>query len=139
MWKSLIVLAVIFLAACARQHTMLPFSLVLRGEIEEPLRVSVSGKMDTSGISFYSLIQAEDSLGSANCIALILTDSDQARAEQLHGHSVLVRGRILYLADLIQMIPSQRGQINGRDWAGTACEGEVAIYVTRLEAITTGR
>lgn len=118
---------------------MLPFNLVLRGDIGEPSRVSVSGKMDTSGISFYSLIEAEDSIGSANRIALILTDSDQARAEQLHGQSVAVRGRTIYLADLIQMIPSERGQINGRNWAGTACEGEVAILVTHLEAIDTRR
>lgn len=137
MQKSLTALVVICLAACAHQHTILPFGEVVKGELGDASRVSIVGTMDTSGINFYSLIELSDSPGNRNCIALILSDGDQARADQLHGREVLVRGSVLYLADLARMIPSERGQINGRSWAGTDCEGEVAIYVTHLEAIDT--
>ncbi|HWL95566.1 MAG TPA: hypothetical protein VNT79_18755 [Phycisphaerae bacterium] len=114
-----------------QQHRILPFAAVVRGDVTDTSGAAVVGKMDTSGVNFYSLVAPNASEDRAECIALILTGADQQRAKRLNGTRVLARGRIIFLADLNQAIPGQIGEINGRAWSGTRC-GEVALYVTSL-------
>jgi hypothetical protein len=111
-----------------------PFSAALRGDVPLERDVVLTGVMDTTGINFNSLIGPSAAFGTTQCVALILTASDQSRARRLHGHSVAVRGGVMFLADIERMIPDDLGTVNGRDWTGTPCEGEIALFVRRLDA-----
>lgn len=96
------------------------------------LKVSIEGTLDTTGIDFYSLFASRGDIRGSACIALILTDAGLKKAKALNGKRVIVRGKLLFLADLNTLLPDQSGKINGRIWAGTRCTGESAIYVSDL-------
>ena len=119
-------------SACAGQHATVPFSAALRGDLSDAPEIEVSGNVDTTGINFYSLIDSAAGIGSSECIPLILTGADQRRARQLHGRPVVVRGRVMGLADIFRLLPEHIGLVNGREWTGTHCEGAIALFVTHL-------
>ena len=120
-------------ACCAGPPVPTPFHSVLRGEVTDTSTVAVSGKIDTTGVNFYSLFDGGASVAGSDCIALVLTDSDQQRAKLLNGKPVRVRGKIMFQADLNRILPNQSGEINGRAWSGTRCTGETVLYVTELK------
>lgn len=127
-----IVWAAMIVAACAAPERTVPFAQALSGEATSDLKVSIEGTLDTTGIDFYSLFASRGDIRGSACIALILTDAGRKKAKQLNEKRVLVRGKLLFLADLNTLLPDQSGKINGRIWAGTRCTGETAIYVSEL-------
>jgi hypothetical protein len=119
------------LASCAVPYRKVSYSDVFEGRLEVGAHVRVRGKMDTSGINFYSL---QDQAGGEgyNCVALILSQSGRKRAKSLNGKDVTVLGNVLGAGDLDTILPNQDGEINGRFWGGTKCNGSHVIYVTSL-------
>lgn len=131
MLKVLAVLQLLTLAACVQRHTDVPFDAAVQGEVSQESPVRVSGIFDTTGVGFYSLIGVNARLGTTDCIALILTEADRERAEEINGRRVIVEGHVMFVSDLERLIPTHNGDINGRAWFGTHCT-EVALYVTRM-------
>jgi hypothetical protein len=125
------IVAVIATAAalCACTYARPSFGQLFDGTVEDGTRLVPTGRMDTSGINFSSL-QSRDSISNeSDCIALILSASDRKRAKNLHGKVVEVAGEAIAMGDVRKMFPNDFGEINGRPWSGTKCDGAYAIYV----------
>jgi hypothetical protein len=127
--------AILGIVGCAAPPPTAPFHSVLRGEVAQTPTVAVLGRVDTTGVNFYSLFDVAASVAGTDCIALLLTDRDRRRAKLLDGKQVRVRGKMMFQADLDQILPSQSGEIDGRKWSGTRCTGETVLYVTKIERI----
>lgn len=121
------------LVGCASQTANVRFDDVLNGNISTSSDFAVIGLMDTTGVNFYSLFREHDQQSSSNCIPLILDHPGQIRAKQLHGARVLVRGHAIPMDELNDVLPYKYGEINGREWSGTRCDGRIGIYVTNLQ------
>jgi len=122
-----------FFSGCAASEPPTAFDTVIRGETVNTSDVEVSGIIDTAGVNFYSLFDVDDQRYGSECIGLILSGSDQKRANLLNGRKVSVRGRVFFQADLNRVLPNEHGEINGRSWSGTRCTGETVIYVHELQ------
>ena len=107
------------------------FSQVFGGSVDGD-RVVVSGRLDTSTINSDSLYASGERGGESNCVALILSTRDHERGKSLSGQLVEVRGRPLGMGDLRTLFPNSYGQIEGRPWSGTYCNGQFAIFVDDL-------
>jgi hypothetical protein len=123
-------------SGCATSKTPTSFDSVFRGEAAGASDVGVSGVIDTGGVNFYSLFSAADRREGPGCIGLILSRSDQKKANILNGRKVFVRGKVIFRSDLNATLPNEYGEINGRPWSGTRCNGEALIYVTELQPST---
>ena len=134
MLKTLMLPSLLVLSACLSHRTITDFEDVFRGSITYPAEITVDGLMDTSGVNFYSLFNVGSPLTGSDCIPLILDSVGQDRAKRLSGRRVTVQGRALPMDELNEAIPGQYGEIDGREWSGTRCDGRAAIYVTQLGA-----
>ena len=122
-------------AGCTFGYTDQPILDVMAGKLAAGSRITVTGTMETTGINYYSLFAPEETTSGFKCIALILNDRDIKIAKSLNGQRAEVRGMIIPIDDLNEMIPTSRGEINKRLWTGTPCTGEAAIFVTKLKRI----
>ena len=120
--------------ACASQALITPFSDAMSGHIDVSKEVRLLGIMDTKGVNFYSLFSNRSPLNSTDCLALILDRKGQKEAKAVANRSVEVSGRIIPLDQLNEVMPSEYGQIEGRDWSGTRCTGRSVVYVTSIRA-----
>jgi hypothetical protein len=109
--------------------------MAIKGEIPESKTYSIAGVFDRTGINSHALVASSDDIGAGNCVPLVVSDSDAARADKLHGKKVAVEGGVIFLADLNKVMEGQHGEINGRAWSGTRCESEVLVVVKRLEIV----
>ncbi len=131
------VIAAVLLACvsgCASGYARKPFSELFNGSVTGN-RVMVEGRMDTSGINFYSLQARDDASEGSNCVALILNEPDRKRAKSLHDKVIEVRGKPIGMGDLNNLLPNYSGEINGRPWSGTKCDGQFVIYVDELRVL----
>lgn len=87
--------------------------------------------MDVSGINLYSLRDRTGGEG-IHCVALILSTTDHHWAKLLNGRDVTVSGIVIGAGDLDAILPERDGEINGRFWGGTNCQGALVIFVKRF-------
>jgi hypothetical protein len=125
-----------FSAACTNRGTIPPFGNVLNGSSDVPNEVRVVGFVDTQGVNFYSLFSDRSQRNGINCIPLILNRRGQSDSKRLSGRKVEVAGNVIPMADLNEAIPTEFGQVNRRDWSGTRCNGQAAIYVKRMRSVS---
>jgi len=127
--------ALMTLSACVSPVSTANFDDVYLGSLSYPSEVSLDGVIDTSGTNFYSLFDFGSPLTGSDCIPLILDRTGQNRAKRLNGRRVVVQGRVIPMDKLNEVIPGQYGEIDGREWSGTRCDGKAAIYVTQLTGV----
>lgn len=136
MHKPLIpVLTLLTLLGCAAQQEMISFSKAQTGDLTQTSNLSVVGVLDTTGVNFYSLFADENELQGTDCIPLILDREDQIFAKRSKGRRAMVFGSAIPMDELNQAMPNEYGEINGREWSGTKCNGRLAIFVTELTAL----
>ena len=97
--------------------------------------VRVEGRMDTSVINAYSLQDGNNSRRGNNCVGLILSDPDRRRAQSLDGQLIEVRGSVMGTGDLNTALPNGYGEINGRAWSGSVCDGQSVVYVRNIRVL----
>ena len=63
---------------------------------------------------------------------LLLSPTDRHWAKLLNGRDVTVSGIVIGAEDLDAILPERDGEINGRFWGGTNCQGALVIFVKRF-------
>ena len=132
--KILTVALLACISGCASRYVDKPFTQLFDGSAEGD-RIVVEGRIDTSVPNFYSLQSSNDRSEGRNCVALILTKHGRERAKAANGKLVEVRGRPIGMGDLNEILPNYSGEINGRGWFGTKCDGQFALYVDAMRVL----
>ena len=109
-----------------------PFAQALTGNVAAGSRIVVTGRVDPSIPNSPSLVDRDGERGAVECVALILKRSDLRRVRRNAGALVEVDGKASFLAESAKIFPETYGEMNGRLWTGTACHGELAVFVDRL-------
>ncbi len=109
-----------------------PFAQAMAGNVAAGSNIVLTGRVDPSIPDSPSLIDRAGEQGTDRCVALILDRKDSRRVRRNGGALVKVEGKAYFLADLARIFPDTLGEMNGRLWTGTACHGELAVFVDRL-------
>lgn len=123
------------ISGCVSRYAATSFEPLFEGSAAPGKRVIVEGRVEMPGANLDSLHARDDKSDGRRCVALILRSDDRDLATANNGRVVEVRGKTYDIAEINGIFPNSSGEINGRYWGGTKCDGQRAIYVDEMRVL----